>query len=125
MVATSLPRVPGPEVDGGDKLAHFAAYGLLGLLLARALQLTGAPTPVRLVLLVLVAGGLYAAVDELHQIALPGRTASLGDWVADLVGLGVGAAARIPWRVLRAAAVQPTAYCDDEGENTDGGSATP
>jgi len=125
-VGTSLPRAPGLAIDGGDKLAHFLAYGLLGLLLVRALRQTTKVAPATMMLVTIVAGGLYAALDELHQIPLPGRTASVGDWAADLAGLAVAAAAmwmlgtggRDPRRVTRRRKPK-----DSEGERQHGGNA--
>jgi len=32
----------------------------------------------------------YASLDEMTQLAVPGRTASVADWSADLVGIVVG-----------------------------------
>ncbi len=34
---------------------------------------------------------LYAVTDELHQAFVPGRTPSVGDWVADAMGAALGA----------------------------------
>lgn len=91
LVGTSLPRVPGPEVEGGDKLAHLLAYGVLGLLLMRAYR-SGAGLPCgRAAGMTMLVGGLYAALDELHQAPLPYRTASVHDFAADLAGLAIGA----------------------------------
>ena len=30
---------------------------------------------------------VYGAIDELHQIYIPGRYASVGDWIADVLGV--------------------------------------
>jgi len=93
LVGTSLPRAPGPEIEGGDKLAHLLAYGVLGLLLMRAYRsYEGLPCR-RAAVMTVVVGGLYAALDELHQAPLPHRTASVSDFAADLAGLAIGAAA--------------------------------
>jgi len=71
-----------------DWLAHAGMYGTLGVLVARAGVLAGWPGR-RLVLSVVVvacAGGL----DELHQVFVPGRDASLADWASDTVGFVAG-----------------------------------
>lgn len=72
--------VPIPE--GGDKVAHFLAYGLGGALAAAAGRWSrrgwGWPG------LVFVA--LVAAADEVRQAALPYRTGDPADWVADITG---------------------------------------
>ncbi len=93
LVGTSLPRAPGPEIEGGDKLAHLLAYGLLGLLLMRAYRSCEGLPCRRAAVMTMAVGGLYAALDELHQAPLPHRTASLSDFATDLAGLAVGAAA--------------------------------
>ena len=65
-----------------DKLAHIAVYGALAGLLWIG---TGARDPLPVVVVVLMVGVL----DELHQAALPGRTADLADIFADACGIGV------------------------------------
>ena len=64
--------VPAPW----DKLAHFIVYALLTALLWKA---TGGRLPVVVVAAVMLVGGL----DELHQAGLPGRFASVGDFLVD------------------------------------------
>jgi len=88
-VATHIPRPPElPRVQHGDKIIHFLAYGLLGILVslvygqARSLTL---PRAVRLVAVLVV----YAALDELLQIPA-GRSCEWGDWIADSVGALLG-----------------------------------
>jgi hypothetical protein len=68
-----------------DKLAHGVVFAGVFVLLVWAL-------PWRLwavALLALAAGGAV----ELHQLFLPGFTASWGDWLADGVGIGLAWAA--------------------------------
>ena len=72
---------------GWDKMAHSGAYTLLGLLALRAChgglhRLATRPTLAAVVLTL-----SYGLLDELHQGFVPGRDASLLDWVADLVGV--------------------------------------
>lgn len=86
-VASSRPTVPVDLGDGRDKLAHFLAYTVLGLLLARAQTLGG-----HRVWLALVLGLAYAASDELHQRFVPGRSADLADLAADALGVAAGVA---------------------------------
>ena len=67
----------------GDKLAHAGAYGILGLLVARAAR----PANVRTAMLwaasaALLVGGL----DEWGQSLSPDRDGSLGDLAADVAG---------------------------------------
>jgi len=71
-----------------DKLLHFGAYAGLAFLLAAAL------TTLRLrhgaLLLPLAVAAIYGCVDELSQLAVPGRQAEIADWGADVFGAGVG-----------------------------------
>lgn len=90
VVATHYPKPE--EIVGGrlpsDKLMHFLAYGLLGLLAALVLRsrgrLVGRFAPL------LVAGlAAWAVLDEATQ-PLFGRHADPLDWVYDVIGLTVG-----------------------------------
>lgn len=71
-----------------DKLLHFVAYGLLGLLAALMLRargrLVGHTAP-------LLAAGLaaWAVIDEATQ-PLFGRAADPLDWVYDVIGITIG-----------------------------------
>ena len=62
-----------------DKLLHAAEYGVLAALLLRA---THNPA------LSLLIAGLYGVSDEVHQLFVPGRSASPFDALADLAGAG-------------------------------------
>jgi VanZ family protein len=65
-----------PVPSGWDKVAHFAVFGLLTALLWRG-------TAGRAPLAVLGAVVAFAALDELHQLFLPGRAAELADFITD------------------------------------------
>ena len=65
-----------------DKLAHIACYGTIAILLWNG---TGGRFPLAIAALVLSIGLL----DELHQAALPGRSADITDLIADAVGICV------------------------------------
>jgi len=81
---SSRPTLPVELASGLDKLAHFGAYAVLGVLLAVA-ALPRHPLYVPILL-----GFLYGAFDELHQSTVPGRRAEVGDWIADAAGTLVG-----------------------------------
>ncbi len=84
------PPLPMPEFEGLtiDKLYHFIEYAILGGLLARAfVKAKPAVVPPELVwYLAALFSILYGASDEWHQTFVPGRSATLADWVADVVG---------------------------------------
>ena len=70
----------------GDKLFHLLEYGLFGLLAWKAFRPQGGRGLAWS--LFLTAG--YAGSDELHQLLVPTRSASLADWGADLLGILLG-----------------------------------
>ncbi len=86
-----LTSWPSPQVSTkvawSDKIVHFSVYAVLGHLVARALA---APRS-RATLLAAVAGMcVFGMLDEVHQAWIPGRDASIADWMADLLGATVG-----------------------------------
>jgi VanZ family protein len=91
----ALDSVPHPErfvpsmFPGSDKLAHLGMYGMLGLLLARAMFASMTKAAIAGVVTVLIVATLGAG-DELHQLLVPARSASAADWLADVSGATVG-----------------------------------
>ncbi|MEE2902701.1 MAG: VanZ family protein [Myxococcota bacterium] len=83
------PSLPG--TPGGDKIAHFIAYFIMGGLFLRALALSFRWKRRALVLMAAVIGSLYGVSDEFHQSFIPGRFAALDDVVADMMGSIFGA----------------------------------
>ena len=69
-----------------DKLAHFVEYFILGILIFRSLS-TGSLPIRRLLLLTLLYGTVFAAIDEAHQLFIPGRFATWTDFLADSLGI--------------------------------------
>ena len=94
LLLTSLPGRMLPDLDSSlpiDKVAHVGMYGMLGLLLVRATltdtaQSAGPLGPLGRLLLLAAAISSLGAVDELHQLFIPGRAAEVGDWLADTIG---------------------------------------
>ena len=84
------PPLPMPEFEWLtiDKLYHFVEYAILGGLLAIAfVKAKPAVVPSKLIWLVAtVLSILYGASDEWHQTFVPGRFATVADWVADVLG---------------------------------------
>ena len=81
----NLTFVPDPGLDFViAKLGHMAIFGVLALLLWRALA--GTTTLRRPWAWALALTVLYAITDELHQAFVPGRNASLGDVGIDAAG---------------------------------------
>ncbi len=85
-----LSELQGTDVGlpaGADKLVHGGLYLILGLSLAWGKWRTRSVVPVILLLLIGVG---YGALDEWHQSFVPGRDVSVGDWVADSAGVMLG-----------------------------------
>ena len=101
---TTLELPAGAQMPS-DKLTHFVVFGGLQILVFRAVRwsrpLAGAGAQN------LIAAGLSCAAGallEFWQASLPHRSAELGDWLADSIGVALGAAvlagfARLPGAV--------------------------
>lgn len=81
----SLRRTPLPRLS--DKPIHFVEYAVLALLVTFALRHTRrAWTRGRVALAAWAIAAVYGVTDELHQLFVPHRSASVADWVADASG---------------------------------------
>lgn len=80
--------------EGIDKLVHLSLYACLGFVVLWALRLTPLRHRPDVVWVAWVMTFLYGLSDEIHQSFVPGRSASVGDWMADglgaIIGVGVG-----------------------------------
>lgn len=91
-ILSSIPSqsLPSLVLKFKDLFLHFAAYSVLGFLLAHAL-IPATERPARKSgRLVILIGCLYGASDELHQIFVPGRYCTLSDFLADCAGVAFG-----------------------------------
>jgi VanZ family protein len=91
--ASSRPSLPVDLHSGTDKLAHFAAYAVLGVLLGRAQALSGIAVAWAILIGVMIGG-----LDELYQSTVPNRHADVGDWLADSAGVVTGVRLYHVWR---------------------------
>ena len=101
----SIPSLTPPVDLPIDKVGHFGMFFVLGALLAFGLQRAQRRPPL---FLALAAGIAVGVVDELHQRAVPGRSAELADLLADSAGViaGVWLTHRVlarRWSIQRAA----------------------
>ena len=88
------PPLPAPKFEwlSIDKVYHFIEYGILSVLLTIALvnaPLKWLPQNWIWVTAALISI-LYGASDELHQMFVPGRFATLSDLVSDTIGAVAG-----------------------------------
>jgi VanZ family protein len=71
------------------KCAHAGEYFILGVLLFRAVRAPRQGWQLRWALLALLIAAFYASSDEMHQIFVPSRGASIWDALLDTGGAGV------------------------------------
>jgi len=87
--ALHAPTIDDQIIPHLDKMAHVAAFGMLAFLLFQAVRSSGVvirwPATVVMVLAIAVLG----AMDEWVQSFSPGRMASLGDSLADILGAAI------------------------------------
>ncbi|MEW6195834.1 MAG: VanZ family protein [Bacteroidota bacterium] len=71
-----------------DKIEHFLAYTVLAILLNLSLhfQKKISKLSYNSALFTFLLITVYAGLDEIHQIIVPGRYADFFDWVADSLG---------------------------------------
>jgi len=81
-----------PSTPGGDLLAHFCAYTVMGVLFFRALALSRSWARTKVWAVAALAAALYGVSDEFHQSFIPGRFATVEDALADAAGAVFGAA---------------------------------
>jgi VanZ family protein len=103
-VLSSIPgqELPAPAIPGFDKLAHGGIYAVLGCAVALGLHRgAGVATRGRLIALGVVAGAVYGASDEFHQIFTPHRAVEVLDGVADTIGSLIGSVVYAAWQMRR------------------------
>lgn len=82
-----LPHAPEHTLltlhDFIRKCAHFGNYFVFGLLLFRAIRVPEKGWALRWAFLAVLIAALYASSDEIHQIFVPSRGASIWDALLD------------------------------------------
>ena len=81
---THLPKVPDIATSLNDKVKHFAAFFGLATLLC---YVTTSRQLVKRFVAIGIVAMVYAALDEMTQSFIPGRTPDVMDFVADSVGV--------------------------------------
>lgn len=96
----TLTSLPGKDIPISlphpiDWIGHFGLYFGLGALITRAASIRG--WPARRLVWVALALSALGALDELHQLFIPGRDCQLSDWIVDTLGgsLGVFVGSRV------------------------------
>jgi len=92
IIATSLPSKNMPNIKLNDKIEHLLAYFILGFLFNLSIlfqdkfKILKNNAFISSIVLLMI----YAILDELHQIFIPGRDGSFLDWSADTIGIILG-----------------------------------
>jgi VanZ family protein len=86
---TSYPKLEIPNVgfSWDDKIFHFGAYGIFGLLLARATTHYSPKKWYKGIFIATTIGVVFGIFDELHQSIIPGRYTEFADLMADIAGI--------------------------------------
>lgn len=104
-----------PSFEFSDKLLHFFAYAVLGVLFYRAYRTLKIKADSRMLILIsIVSATLYGLSDEIHQYFVPFRNASIWDVVANTLGAICGVCLYHMWMGYR---VQRT---EDRSQITEG-----
>lgn len=82
-IPISMEQVPGPYFNLKDKVLHIAEFFFLSLLFLRAFVKEKWKWPFYFAILFTI---LYGALDELHQLFVPGRVMSFLDVMANSAG---------------------------------------
>ncbi len=89
-VPSNSRLMPDVGITGADKVVHFAEFMVLGILLSLPLVHRTSFRPALWVWGICVCWG---ALDELHQVYVPGREPDVLDLCADALGASFGIAA--------------------------------
>jgi VanZ family protein len=92
-VFTTIPVNTLPKIfDVQDKLEHFIAFFILSIFLFLALHFQNKNIFIKknVVIVTILCVLIYGAIDEIHQMLIPGRTADIFDWIADSLGGSIG-----------------------------------
>ncbi len=107
LIFTHLPQetMPSPlQKDGVDKLQHVLAYGVITFLFILSLKSSPSLLSALFLFFAISAVGI---VDEATQ-SLVNRTASVNDWLADIIGIIVTLTCFVVFKRKRQSTLTPT-----------------
>ncbi|MCL5030931.1 MAG: VanZ family protein [Bacteroidetes bacterium] len=92
LIATSLPGSDMPDIHVSDKIEHFTGYAILTILITFTLLVQSKYKIVKekAYLATMIIVSVYAALDELHQLFIPGRDCDIFDWTTDFLAACFG-----------------------------------
>jgi VanZ family protein len=90
--ATTLPGKDLPDLGISDKIEHFSAFFILAVLINLTLiyQRKSYLLFRYAIIATIIITLSYGAIDEIHQLFIPGRSADFRDWLADSSGVIMG-----------------------------------
>jgi len=88
-------EAPPPAPEGADKLVHLVAFAVLAFPLARTGRFGLLP--------VFIGASVFGGAIEFMQPSF-NRSADINDWVADVVGVGLGIGSGLLYRHLNSTA---------------------
>ena len=90
-VLSSISYLKPPDIGmiWQDKLGHILEFGVFGFLLQRSFNHLKSNV-LRVYLVVLILGTVYAGLDEIHQSLVAGREADVADFISDIIGIALG-----------------------------------
>jgi len=91
-----------PTFEFSDKMLHFAAYAVMGVLFYRAYHTLPFKNNIQwVVLLSMISASLYGVSDEIHQSFVSYRDGSFTDVIADVLGAVCGVYLYHRWKRQR------------------------
>jgi VanZ family protein len=110
-----------PTFEFSDKVLHFLAYAVMGVLFYRAYQTLRLKDNLKmLILLSVVSASLYGISDEIHQYFVPFRDASIFDVIANILGAICGVYLYSLWAGSRGRKTEDREQkTDDRGQITE------
>lgn len=97
-ISCSLSAMPTieqmPSFFNADKVVHIICFGGLAFWIAFGTNGAGCNKWMKWAIPVILTSA-YGLFDEIHQSYTPGRTCSVYDWVADVIGACLGSIAYI------------------------------
>jgi VanZ family protein len=102
ILGQSTLQLPIKQIHHADKLAHFVAYAVLGVLVFRALRFIplGDRVFLRIIMAVIISG-FVGLSDEILQVFVPTRTLDRNDLYFDVAGCFTGIMLYILYKMNR------------------------
>lgn len=83
-------EIPKLTIQFSDLYLHFVAYSAFGYFLTMAFFAPDLQFSQKKIFIAILIGMVYGASDEVHQMYVPGRMATVSDWIADSLGVMFG-----------------------------------